>query len=473
MNSVDNNLQDKITELLDQGSEYEKLDYKKKVDITQTGECIELIKDIAAMLSTQGGIILIGADSKGVPTTDFTDDLYDKFDESILRSKIVSYVDEPFDISVAMVKKDGHNFAIIEMGQYISGFVILKKTGQYKLQSGIYNYVFREGDVYVRHGSKSEVWKQHDISRIFDEQISKSKAEWLKDVDTIVKHLENKESNKSDVALKRLKELVKITRGKIKADTANISEIQIIVGEVTAYILRAISDNDQSLFYASVKNLNEIYNLAYDEYGSWRQGSQFNPVNLWHEVYIRMPLIIGACLETRNYDFAKFAVLQHVQGRDSSKYENWYRHALTMGSRNNKHRPNHSPLFSTTELYESDDRYKKMLEWDNDDLITFIVRADYFASLIALDDAQRIDSSLFYTAFAYYDKPRVNALVKEIVLDDENRKTIFKSTPQHLAFIMKNIDEVASNVSFIHWYEEWTDSAISKFIDNAQPFTVI
>lgn len=58
MDSIDN----KILSLLKQGSENQKLDYKRSFDISNKGECIEIIKDIAAMLSSGGGIILIGAD---------------------------------------------------------------------------------------------------------------------------------------------------------------------------------------------------------------------------------------------------------------------------------------------------------------------------------------------------------------------------------------------------------------------------
>lgn len=460
-------IQQKIRALMGQGSEYEKLDYKTSIDIANKGDIVEITKDIAAMLSSGGGSLLIGADDTGNASGTFTDALHSTFDEAILRAKLKKYIDEPFDVRVSSAKFDNSNFILIECSEYADGFVVLKADGQYEKNSKT-KVVFREGDVFVRHGSASEKWKQHDIRRIIAGQVSKERSEWLKEIGGLgLIPYDNTRSIKAT-----LKNEVNELEQKINKSELNIHDIEVSLDRITKVSIESVDKEDDSLFKASIDTLNTIYNLGFNSNGAWRLNNGFNPVELWYEVLIRIPLIGGVCIESKRYDLAKLIVMQKVDGDDGDYYTNWYRHALTMSAR-----ANYSPrevdseprsiLSATTSLFRESKQYKKILNWSDDEGRTFIVRFDYLAAITIIDNLQEYDQSQYYPSFAFYDKARVIQMMKDILLKDELREKLFKSTPPQLAQYINSIDQTAQREGSFFWHTGQWRGELNTFMQQA------
>jgi hypothetical protein len=150
----------KLLELLALAHEHGGLDYKSRADLSQRGDLLEIVKDIAAM-EADGGYLVIGADDGGRPTAAMTSAACALFDESRLRAKVKRYLQDPLELRTACHEVDGALIVIVYVGAHPDGFTIIAEDGQVDDK-----IVFRSGEVFVRHGTASERWRTEDFVRI-------------------------------------------------------------------------------------------------------------------------------------------------------------------------------------------------------------------------------------------------------------------------------------------------------------------
>ncbi len=169
---------DRLRALLARGAESDDLDFKATWDPRQKSDLIELCKDIAAMESlSTGGYIVVGADDHGAPTGMFTPETASDFDEQKIRSKVASVLGEPIDLSAALHRIESNDFVLIGVGPNRDGMRIMSKDGEYENKT-----VWRAGDVFVRRGTSSIRWNQHEARGIIERVIAARKEEWRKDI---------------------------------------------------------------------------------------------------------------------------------------------------------------------------------------------------------------------------------------------------------------------------------------------------
>ena len=461
---METDIEQKIKALLSQGSEHEKLDYKRSLNLAEKSEVIEITKDIAAMLSSGGGSLLVGADDVGNPVNDFTQEMYERFDETTLRSKVKKYIDEPFDVRVSSASFDGNNFTLIECGEHQDGFVVIKSIGQY-VHNGSDKIIFRPGDVFVRHGSASERWQQHDIRRIISSQVSKERATWIKELSFLEPSgSENYRHIKSEI-----KSELSDVRTKISDSSLTQSDIVVSLDKIFRIGIEAIDNENDKIFNLSLSTVHAMYSLGFDSRGNWRLNNGFNPVELWYEILIRLPLLGGACIEAKRYDLAKLVALQPVSGDDSEYYSNWYRHALTMSARAN-YTPQASSgressiLSATTRLFREDRLYKDLLGR------TYIVSFDYLAALVIVDSTQQNSDHDYYPSFGFYEKNRIFSMMRDILLNESVRSNLFRSAPPQIAYIVNCVDEMAGRVGMHFWHVGRWRGELADFMQNAEAF---
>lgn len=154
---------EKLAELMAAQTEYDALDYKAFLDPSQNDDRIELAKDVASMQSLpDGGYIVVGVDGTGRPTTQAGAINARLFDETTLRQAIEKFLPPPNHLAAQVHVVDGISVALVYVGRRAEGFTIFKTQGQ--PSSG--RAVFRAGDVFVRHGTSSERWQQHDLETL-------------------------------------------------------------------------------------------------------------------------------------------------------------------------------------------------------------------------------------------------------------------------------------------------------------------
>jgi hypothetical protein len=151
---------EKLRELLAEQHESERLDYKRELDLRDKRAELELIKDIAAM-QPLGGYIVIGADDRGAPSGALTQEQARHLDETIVRAKAARFLPEPLVLRLARHTVDANELVLLYVGPHPDGFVIFKADGNV---GG--DIIFRQGEVFVRHGSASERWRQEDVDRV-------------------------------------------------------------------------------------------------------------------------------------------------------------------------------------------------------------------------------------------------------------------------------------------------------------------
>ena len=153
---------DTLTRLLALQSEHDWLDYKRQSDLSSPRGLVEFTKDVRAMMMT-GGYILVGADDHGQSTGDV--EHLDLFDPATLDAKLAKYLPRPFEIRVATHQHGGQDYALVYVVPHPDGFCIFERDGIYQ-DGKTQTVVFRAGEVFARHGTRSERWSQQDIALI-------------------------------------------------------------------------------------------------------------------------------------------------------------------------------------------------------------------------------------------------------------------------------------------------------------------
>jgi len=169
---------DRLRGLLARGAESDDLDFKATWDPRQKPDRIELCKDIAAMESLPGGgYIVVGADDYGSPSGMFAPEAAGDFDEQKIRSRVAAVLGEPVDFSAALHRIESNDFLLIGVGPNRDGMRILSKDGEYENKT-----VWRAGDVFVRRGTSSVRWNQHEARGIIERVVAARKEEWRRDI---------------------------------------------------------------------------------------------------------------------------------------------------------------------------------------------------------------------------------------------------------------------------------------------------
>ena len=146
-----------LTEMLHR-AEAEEFDRKSALDPNLLQDYLELAADLVAMANTRGGAILVGTQGSALPKADLA-----LFDSARIDDKVNSLV-EP---RVGRIKSNalGSDFILIEIEKSDNPPHVFKQDGNCTNRQQKPVTVFRRGDVYVRHSSKSERANRTDFER--------------------------------------------------------------------------------------------------------------------------------------------------------------------------------------------------------------------------------------------------------------------------------------------------------------------
>jgi hypothetical protein len=146
-----------LTEIL-RRPESEEFDRKSALDPTNTQDYLELVVHLVAMANTRGGSVLIGTQGSAISKADLP-----LFDSARIDDKVNSLV-EP---RVGGIKSSllGSDFMLIEIERSRNPPHVFKQDGNCTNRQQKPTTVFRRGDAYVRHSSKSERANRTDFER--------------------------------------------------------------------------------------------------------------------------------------------------------------------------------------------------------------------------------------------------------------------------------------------------------------------
>jgi hypothetical protein len=157
----------RLRELLAEQAESATLEFVGDCDLSNRRDVVELASEVGA-LAAAGGSIVIGVDDHGVPAGMLDARKVALFDEASLRSKL------------ARDRLDEKLVVLIRVEPHPDGAAVFAADGAYE-QDGKMRSAFRAGDIFVRHGTKSERPEQADIAHLTRAAVERAQV-WQDDV---------------------------------------------------------------------------------------------------------------------------------------------------------------------------------------------------------------------------------------------------------------------------------------------------
>ncbi len=126
---------------------------------------IEVVRDVAALANSGGGVIVVGLDAWGEPWGWEPDQALRTW-RAVVLEQVATYVGEPFDgFELVEVEKAGHPLAAILVGERTGSPLVFERPGTHVDGEGREHEGFARGTTYFRHGARSEPAQARDVTR--------------------------------------------------------------------------------------------------------------------------------------------------------------------------------------------------------------------------------------------------------------------------------------------------------------------
>lgn len=342
------------------------LDFKGNFDPSSQKDKVELAKDLGAMLSTFGGHIILGVDDEHGSFTGHLDEVKpSKFDPSNLGRQFQKWLPGPIDIRSAVHTIDEHKVVVIYIAPHRDGFAPFTSDGQYEDERGRPKTVFREGEVFCRHGPTSERWNQLDFqayrerirtqerekaadeytARLLEFQAEAQRASTLTAGPASAYSWRLESRAFTDAATEYLRAgdripitlMLRETRSDVTRMTRQLGEdpadLDLLFDRVTDLAALALVLRDRDLFRSSVEALTWAYNsVIVDQWGSPDPQLNVSAPRYWMSIIARVIALGGVAV--REQAWWAVRLLSECRPRNDY-YDSWLRHGLTMAARAN------------------------------------------------------------------------------------------------------------------------------------------
>jgi hypothetical protein len=485
----------KLRQLLDEQHESEALDYKSKLSLDETRDLVELAKDVGAM-QIDGGFIVIGADNNGNLTGQVTERDAKLLDEATVRPKLARYLPEPFEIRCAHYSIQGQRVGIIYVGPSAEGFCIFRADGNHPGGTS-----FRAGDVFARHGTSSEPWRQSDIRKIFEKRIAAEKENWRREFAAYLEQtqLESQKQTLSRAPASaltwqldeetfigiiteqlRIEDVIPLTRlmnrlpneAKVLVKSHRADDFLTLLDRLTCLAALFLNLDRTTEFSRTVTVLNKIYDIGFTDSGEGRSDLAIKPSKFWLEIIRRVYALGGLAVRREDWSTVRTLILQCPKGLLAGDfYNNWLRHALTMASRAGDLQEQQGahqielPLLSLCQQIAlqhpclSEDA-------DEDSLLDSIVQFDVYFNVVALSLQSRTFGTDYYPNFSRFSSRRSDPAFRKIVEDPIVREVLAVGENDKLAATLRTLFKSARHESFK--YSGWDgvfDSVVRAFMN--------
>ena len=160
-------------------------DFKESINLVQTRDWCEIVKDIAAMANSGGGCILFGVANNG-DISGWNVDPVLNLDPAVITDQMNKYTGDQFsDFELQSLQKNDKKIAalVIESAQQPLIFI---RPGTYDVGEGKQKNAFAQGTIYFRHGAKSEPGNSRDLMGFLDRKMDEIRKSWLGNIRKVV-----------------------------------------------------------------------------------------------------------------------------------------------------------------------------------------------------------------------------------------------------------------------------------------------
>lgn len=482
--------------LLAEQHESEVLDYKSSADLRDKRTLLELAKDIAAM-QVEGGHLIIGADDRGAATGRVSSSEAELFDESRLRAKLRRWIPEPFQVQSASHTVDANTFVIVHVSPNPAGFVVMADDGRWDNDKDL---VFRRGDVYVRHGTASELWNQRDIDRIVAKRVATEKDRWRAELADDMKKITTAESAHQITRASGAAVSWQIDEATFDAAVLDLLRrdddvpLRLLMLEAPAAAIRSQEDDAVddsrtalnriaevaalSLFVARPQwatSSSEALAVAYGRGGA--VADRVAQADFWMSVMARVFAIGGVAVRTENWPIVRALVEKQPRGIDNY-WKNWIRHAFTHAARAELPRPNadgerrHLSFIEDGRAVAAELAATRLDHASDDASLDSIVQFDVLAALVAgVGGTTGREFKNYYPTFYLWYAHRAEPIVRRLIRDHGMRAALLDDgTDQALAAALATLASPPSELWSSPWFG-WESEDIVAFIDRFTPAT--
>jgi hypothetical protein len=132
------------------------------------GVWLELVRDVAAMANSGGGVVVLNGD----------------VEEEQLHEELARYAEPEFEsFEVRDIKRAGRPAtAIVVEGVANTTPLVFTRTGRYRSPDGDEHVAFARGGLYFRHGAKSEPATGADVRDFIKRQLDATRSQWLANI---------------------------------------------------------------------------------------------------------------------------------------------------------------------------------------------------------------------------------------------------------------------------------------------------
>lgn len=473
MPTIEANVTDeKLRQLLDEGHESDLLDFKDTCNLAETRDRVELAKDVGAM-QVNGGYIVIGADEHGRPTGLLTSELSTLLDESVIRKKIAKYLPEPLEIRSAAHRIGDDIVAVVYVARSPVGMAVFKADGNH--DGG---QAFRAGDVFVRHGTSSERWQQHDIDRIQARMVERLKEGWMAETADSMRALLKVGQHAQELAsapaealdwrldaatfvataleqLRRGDDIpLRLTLDRMEVDAGAVwstgfeSELGTLLDRLTCLAAMFVRINRDEWVNEVLQRVLAIYEMPLrpGPVVQVREGAI-----LWLAVAERLEAVGGLAVRRARWDAVRRIALLRTPGHEAY-HPYMLRHAVVSAGRAGllepKDRKGVSLVSMARAVIDRLDCVRPDRSKSDDRILDSICQFDFLAALAAIADYGGVDTKTFYTSFAYFFTERVEPIVAQLLTDPHLRKAIFPLSDADLAAALSALNHLARSEGF-------------------------
>jgi hypothetical protein len=166
--------------------ESEHVAFKDHFDSGVEDDWVELIKDVAAIANSGGGVVVIGVNNDGSASgADVRPVL--ALDDAAIAKKLAGYVGERFDeFEIQEIKRSGASVAAIVVGPAAQAPLVFARAATHEDPKGRSRTVFARGSLYVRHGARSEPATGADLRGFIERRLDQQRTEWLGGIERVL-----------------------------------------------------------------------------------------------------------------------------------------------------------------------------------------------------------------------------------------------------------------------------------------------
>lgn len=174
-----------VDDALSSEGEHGWVDFKREFDPASPAAWCEIVKDVVAMANSGGGFVVIGLNDDGTLSgRDIQAAL--AVDPAVVVDKIRKYTGLQFaSFSLHRRQRNGTELQVFEVSA-VQYPVVFTNAGTYELPDKKQGRAFSVGQVYFRHGAKSEPGISDDLRQFVDREVSRLREEWLGNIRKVV-----------------------------------------------------------------------------------------------------------------------------------------------------------------------------------------------------------------------------------------------------------------------------------------------